>query len=198
MKVFFDTEFTGLHQNTTLISIGCVTQDGRTFYAETRDYDLSQVDDWIQHNVIDNLLLGPRDEPYPTEIVKPADETVKCYTHQLGGFLKDWLESVCPSGQIEMWSDVLPYDWVLFCNLFGGTPDVVYYIPFDLATLLKVKGVDPDVNREKFAEAPDGPKHNALWDAKVIKACWWNATSIGDRQPHVPWRDDGWADVAGI
>lgn len=52
MKVFFDTEFTGLHKNTTLISLGCVDENGRTFYAEFTDYDKSQVDDWINENVI--------------------------------------------------------------------------------------------------------------------------------------------------
>ena len=54
MRIFFDTEFTGLHQNTTLISIGCIDENGRTFYAESTDYDRSQVDDWIQKNVITN------------------------------------------------------------------------------------------------------------------------------------------------
>ncbi len=33
-KVFFDTEFTGLRQQTTLISIGLVAETGETFYAE--------------------------------------------------------------------------------------------------------------------------------------------------------------------
>jgi DNA polymerase III epsilon subunit-like protein len=32
-KIFFDTEFTGLHQKTTLISIGLVSECGKTFYA---------------------------------------------------------------------------------------------------------------------------------------------------------------------
>lgn len=41
MNIFFDTEFTGLHKNTTLISIGCVDENGRTFYAELTDYDES-------------------------------------------------------------------------------------------------------------------------------------------------------------
>ena len=36
MKLFFDTEFTGLHQATTLISLGIIAEDGRTF----RDRDL--------------------------------------------------------------------------------------------------------------------------------------------------------------
>ena len=58
MKIFFDTEFTGLHQNTTLISIGCVAEDERTFYAENRYYNRKQVDDWIQKNVIGNLKFN--------------------------------------------------------------------------------------------------------------------------------------------
>ena len=58
MKVFFDTEFTGLHQNTTLISIGMVAEDGQaSFYAEFTDYDQSQIDDWLQSNVVDKLSL---------------------------------------------------------------------------------------------------------------------------------------------
>ena len=56
-KVFFDCEFTGLHQNTTLISIGLIAETGQTFYAELTDYDKSQIDEWLQTNVIDNLAL---------------------------------------------------------------------------------------------------------------------------------------------
>ena len=56
-KIFFDTEFTGLHQNTTLISIGLVSECGKTFYAEFTDYDQKQVDEWIKNNVIANLTL---------------------------------------------------------------------------------------------------------------------------------------------
>ena len=52
MKVFFDCEFTGLHQFTTLISIGCVTENSDVFYAELDDYNVSQVDEWVQENVI--------------------------------------------------------------------------------------------------------------------------------------------------
>ena len=57
MKVYFDTEFTGLQKDTDLISIGFVSENGKTFYAEFTDYDESKCDDWIQKNVIDNLIL---------------------------------------------------------------------------------------------------------------------------------------------
>jgi len=75
-----------------------------------------------------------------------------------------------------MWSDCLSYDWVLFNQLWGhafSIPKNIYYIPFDICTLFKVKGIDPDINRERFLEWPDSEqKHNALWDARVIKACY--------------------------
>lgn len=57
MKLFFDTEFTGLHKDTTLISLGMVDEDGRTFYAEFNDYDKSQCDEWIQKNVHNSSLI---------------------------------------------------------------------------------------------------------------------------------------------
>ena len=42
MKIFFDTEFTGLHKDTTLISIGLIDKYGRTLYGEFSDYDESK------------------------------------------------------------------------------------------------------------------------------------------------------------
>ena len=62
MRIFFDTEFTGLHKNTTLISLGCVDEEGRTFYAEFTDYEKQQVDCWINENVIKNLIQGDYEE----------------------------------------------------------------------------------------------------------------------------------------
>ena len=168
MKVFFDTEFTGLHQNTTLISIGCVAEDGRTFYAEFDDYARDQCDDWIKNHVIANLLYKGEYGPFAgtSEWFMRSDKRIIRAVFSL------WLSQL---GSVEMWSDCLAYDWVLFCELFGGAfhiPQNVYYIPFDLATLFKVMGIDPDINREEFSGMSGGPKHNALWDAQVIKACY--------------------------
>ena len=117
-----------------------------------------------------------------------ANTTVKGNTECIQRHLHNWIIHLAyigiptseiedgkrKSGIVEIWSDCLAYDWVLFCQLFGGAfgiPKEIYYIPFDLCTLLRAKGIDPDVNREKFAEMEGGEKHNALWDARVIKAC---------------------------
>jgi hypothetical protein len=79
---------------------------------------------------------------------------------------------------VQIISDCYAYDWVLFNQLWGHafkTPTKIIYIPLDLSTFLHVVGVDPDVNREDFSgidqSIPAG-KHNALWDAKIIKLCW--------------------------
>lgn len=170
MKIFFDTEFTGLHQNTTLISIGLVAEDGRTFYAEFTDYDKTQVDDWIQENVIKNLLFDNKickDRKHLDNI----DVWVVGNTNVVKNDLENWLSQF---DKIEMWSDCLSYDWVLFNQLWGhafNIPGNIYYIPFDLCTLFKVKGIDPDINRESFCGVK-GNKHNSLHDAYVIKACY--------------------------
>ncbi|GAB7057366.1 polyadenylate-specific 3'-exoribonuclease AS [Paenibacillus sp. YK5] len=169
MKVFFDTEFTGLHQNTTLISIGLIAEDGRTFYAELTDYDKNQVDEWIQKNVIDNLIIHNSRKNY--YYVTDTDEIYLGDSEKIRRKLTEWIEQY---ESVEVWSDCLSYDWVLFNQLFGhafNIPKNVYYIPFDICTLMKIKGVDPDVNREEFA-GMTGEKHNALHDAKVIKACY--------------------------
>ncbi len=168
-KIFFDTEFTGLHQNTTLISIGLIAETGQTFYAELTDYDKSQINEWLQTNVIDNLTLTSRENMQHT---KDIHTYVKCDISNLKGFLTKWLEQF---GEVEIWSDCLSYDWVLFNQIFGhafNIPKNVYYIPFDICTLFYAKGIDADVSREVFAEMLEGSqKHNALWDAKVIRQC---------------------------
>lgn len=176
MKVFFDTEFTGLHQNTTLISIGCVSESGREFYAELTDYDESQIDGWLKLNVIGNLIYGgeTKENRWFTE---GAHVGIKGDSIFVADVLSGWLGGHFGDGKVVMISDCLAYDWVLFCQLFGGAlhvPPFVHYVPLDLSTLLWSSGVDPDVNREEFAgqiKSDSTKKHNALWDAKVIKRC---------------------------
>lgn len=172
MKIYFDTEFTGLHQNTTLISIGMVSEDGRTFYAEFEDYDRFQVDTWIEQNVIKNLCLS-KECDYQRVYTDRDSLHVRLWSvkDDIAYHLAIWLEQF---DQIEMWSDCLAYDWILFRELLSNTGYIwnrIYYIPFDISTLFKFNGIDPDINREEFAEI-EGAKHNALHDAKVIKACW--------------------------
>ena len=163
-KLFFDTEFTGLHQGTTLISLGIYSESGYFFYAELTDYDESQINDWLRENVI--AKLGP---------IKGGKEDVTyCVgnTATIKEALVSWLSQF---DKVQMWSDCLAYDWVLFCQIFGhafNIPSKIYYIPFDICTLFASKGIDPDINREEFAGVTSEQKHNAAWDAFVIYKCY--------------------------
>ena len=174
-KIFFDTEFTGLHQKTTLISIGLVAETGETFYAEFTDYDESQVDEWIRENVISKLLLR---KILPNGgVLKDKDKVrVLGNTELISQKLYEWFTQF---HKVEMWSDCLAYDWVLFCSLFEtalAIPLHIYYIPFDICTLFKIKGIDSDICREDFAFNGEitayQSKHFALFDAQVIKKCY--------------------------
>ena len=179
-KVFFDTEFTGLHKGTTLISIGCVADSGETFYAELTDYDKSQLNDWLNENVISGLFLTNKltSTGYYGSYDKLRVLGNKDFVQTK---LLDWLNQF---EQVEIWSDCLADDWVLFNDIFGTAFDIpknVYYIPFDICTLFKIKGIDPDINREIFAfdkmTKDSGHKHEALWDATVIQKCYEKLTN---------------------
>jgi|SRR3972149_2144130 len=185
-KVFFDTEFSGLHQNTTLISIGLISECGKTFYAELNDYDKTQIDDWLQVNVINNLKFKEpktgEDEYYvatrsdenkaPNDLYKSYSLELRDNKRVVSFQLLQWLEQF---EKVEMWSDCLAYDWVLFNQLFGhafNIPKNVYYIPFDISTMFKLKGIDADISRKEFSGLTTEVEHNSLSDTKMIKACY--------------------------
>ena len=49
MKIIFaDTEFTGEHSKTTLVSAGFVTLDNKKLYITLNDYNKDQVTPWLK------------------------------------------------------------------------------------------------------------------------------------------------------
>ena len=176
MNVYFDTEFTGLHKDTTLISIGLVADNGRKFYAEFTDYDKSQCDDWIKTNVLDNLLLH-LSGIYPEDEKQVITIGTKDYIKEK---LKSWLESF--KEDIQLVSDCCHYDMVLFIDLFDSAfniPECVSPVCYDINIDIANKICDGDhkcafnLSREYILKDNgvfiEGDKHNSLYDAKVIK-----------------------------
>lgn len=180
MNLYFDTEFTGLHKDTTLVSIGIVAENGKKFYAEFSDCDESQCDDWIKENVLKYTILGGNDtlvkrlgEDSDTTAVLGSKADIR---YELGEWLKQFDE-------VQFVSDVCHYDMVLLIDIFGTA--------FDLPK--NVSAVCHDINqdiakhygiseREAFDKSREdivselcggfiaGDKHNALYDTEVIKA----------------------------
>lgn len=166
-KIFFDFEFTGLHQNTTPISFGAVTEKNKSFYYAFTDYDKSQIDEWIESNVIKNLYL---------------DKDTKCDFYAFGTkdkFKRLFLDFLKETpGIYEFYGDVLSYDWILlnsllatYYNSYPKLPEEIYYIPFDISTIMKIKDIDPDISREELSGIKYN-QHNALEDAIIIKLCY--------------------------
>jgi len=180
MRIFWDSEFTGLHQNTTLISIGFVTESNHTFYGECTDFDPKQVDEWVEKNVLSNLLFMkwmPTTQTITPTVTMPYEHVSKKSTEVCGtskhivNYLEKWLQQFKP---VQLWGDVCNYDWVLLSELWGGgmnIPKWLSYAPGDISTLFYLAGLDPiHNNREDFAGVKSkDKKHNALWDAIIAK-----------------------------
>ena len=180
MNIYIDTEFTGLHQCTTLISLGIITEDNQGFYAEFTNYDKSQLNPWLEENVISNLLMSNNKQCNLEDFELSSLHMSLGDTDLICKELSEWLSAVYVSVKEPLCPvlDVGQYDMVLFNQIFGHAykvPGYINYIPFDVATLFKVKGINPDIVRETFVDIDSANKkykHNALWDAYVTKKCW--------------------------
>lgn len=176
MKIFFDTEFTGLHKDTSLISIGLVSEDGREFYGEIEGIDVAAQDEWLQQNVFANTICyGEKD----------IDNIIERSSYFVGTkdviakYLKTWLSQF---DDVLLVSDVSHYDFVLFIDLFGGAFDLpenvcpsCHDINQDIASYYFIEEKDAfDFSREQILNDNgifvSGDKHNAIYDARVIKA----------------------------
>lgn len=171
MTLFYDSEFTGLTADSTLISLAFIDESGRSFYAEFSDFNRSQCDDWIATNVLSHCeWIDTGTEPF----IRTVGEETQCYGDSalVRQHLGDWLSTY---QQAEVWADCHAYDWVLLCQLFGGAfqlPKSLFYMPMDLVTLLRLKGIDPDIDRNQLSGLANAVRHNALDDAHLLRACY--------------------------
>lgn len=189
--VCFDTEFTGLRKDTSLISIGMIDNVGRTLYIEIEDYDKNQIDEWTEKNVISNLIHPEINKRNKYEWV------ISCKKNEAYKYILSWLKPIVRDGDryIQFVSDVSHYDMVLLLDLLipeGKTAiDIPSYIsPYcidinqEISLLLGITAKEAfDINRENFVydilSQSDDPfrfnflnnakKHNSLFDARVIK-----------------------------
>lgn len=176
-RVFFDLEFTSLHQRAEPISLGMVTDSGpQTLYCEFTDYDPGLVNAWVDENVLPKLRLSKMGAHFGA-IAGSLEYrgNRRMVATPLAHWLIDLWRETGGGPALEMWGDVLAYDWVLFCELLGGSqnlPPHVHYIPFDIATLFKLKGIDPDTDRAAFVGADPTFQHDSLQDAALTGLCY--------------------------
>lgn len=101
MKFWFDTEFIEDGRTIDLISIGVVGEDGRQYYAECEECDLTKASTWIIENVIPKL----KGRAKPRTVIA-----------------RELIEFMGESP--EIWAYYADYDWVALCQLFGTMMDL--------------------------------------------------------------------------
>ena len=187
--LYFDTEFTGLSNGTTPISIGVVSNNNETFYGETTDFDRTKVDAWIQCNVVDKLILG--DKVREKKAFRSRDNhsnTMVCGSKDfVGEELLMWVNRISNGGSVDditLVSDVPYYDLVMLCDMAYANNGLA--MPYNFACCIDLNqmiaehyGVSIakafDMSREDIivdmgGELPFGEKHTSLYDAKVMKS----------------------------
>lgn len=180
MKYFIDTEFIeGFHKPLfgkkrhfiDLISIGIVCDDGREYYAISKEFNPKMADSWVRQNVISKLPernVSFNDSPRMRQeaILWKSNQEITAdilnffYCGYADGF---W---AAPSG-IEVYGYYADYDWVLFCSLFGRMIDLPKGFPmycFDLKQMMDERGLDSGWKKKNCPDPTN--EHNALEDAR--------------------------------
>jgi len=167
MRYWLDTEFIEDGKTIDLISIGIVAEDGREYYAEAQDVDLSRASAWVQENVMPHLWSR-----------QPDKRNANAWSRDggVGGLLPKRhiasdVRSFCDPeqyGKPEFWGYYADYDWVVLCQLFGTMMDLPKGWPMycrDIKQMADDRG-NPQLPKEGKDE------HHALADARWNKRAW--------------------------
>jgi len=165
MLIFFDTEFSDLEPGCRLISIGLVSENGQTFYAELSDtYQPYQCSSFVRTEVLPLLEGGPAQLSW----------------EHLQLDLRNWIESI---GQpVTLACDSLSWDWPWITQIFsppGAWPCNLAHRP----ELLKQE--DYFLQAVEEGHVSGLRRHHALDDAKANYLAWFaiNRPNLAEHNP---------------
>lgn len=163
MKYFFDTEFIEHATGIQLVSIGMVSEDGRTFYAESSIFDERLADDWVKGHVLNSLKFSPHHAIQGVHL--PAPNVTEVFGSE--SYIKRMiLNFIGKDESPEFYAYYASYDWVVFARIFGRMIDLPKTFPMwviDLKQMMWERGLTTEWKRENLPD-PIG-EHNALVDA---------------------------------
>lgn len=154
MRYFFDTEFMEDGLRIELLSIGVVDENGRQFYAENAEADLSRANEWVIDNVVPHLWRTKRHEDVGWGRGGPAGGLMT--RAEIGRELRRFVGE-----RPEFWAYYADYDWVAICQLYGRMVDLPESWPMFCRDVkqLAVEFGDPTLPEQSSTE------HHALDDA---------------------------------
>jgi len=165
MKFFLDTEFIATRGTLELISVGIYCENGRSFYAESSEYDVSLFSQWHYDNIQPGLKFFDQEEIDMVDVGDNGDVDVYGTYKYIGTQLKDWVNDIIAecdtSNKPEFWGWFCSTDWVLFCWLFGDSlVDIPKPWPQWCRDILQ------EIHGPFHLPTKSGVNHNALDDAK--------------------------------
>lgn len=158
MNIFIDTEFSEGPDHLSLISLGMVTANGDTFYAEVVDHDDARACKWVQENVLTKLLRNGAESPKPQG--KGLHFRHSGSHDSIAVRALDWVDAL--TFDPVFWGYFADYDWVLFCRLFGSMLNMPKGWP-QLCLDVKQECLRLGISKNMFPDATN--LHNALDDA---------------------------------
>lgn len=163
-KYFIDTEFIEDGVTIDLVSIALVAEDGREFYAESTEADLSKANDWVKENVIAHLWSRQADKSAFNAWSRDGGKGGLLTRRQI---VSELFVFCSPEqyGKPEFYGYYSAYDHVALCQLFGRMIDLPTGWPMftnDIKQLCVSLG-DPQLPEQGKGE------HHALLDARWNK-----------------------------
>lgn len=146
VKYFYDTEFIEDGVTIDLVSIGIVAEDGREYYAVSREFDPTRANPWVKDNVLSQL-------PSLGDPVWKSRQTIR---QEVYAFLH------APKDRPQLWAWVGAYDHVVLAQLWGDMTALPKSMPRytrDLRQHWELAG------RPQLPPAPANA-HDALADAR--------------------------------
>lgn len=178
MKYFYDTEFIEDGKTIDLISIGVVAEDGREYYAISREFNQgkAKANDWVRKNVL--AKLPPR---YIYEHTSPnLREQSKAWKSRFT--IKEEIIDFIHGPNIELWAHFAAYDHVVLAQLCGTMQNWPPGWPMytnDIKQFGHMLGVE-DIDLPPMPES----EHHALADAKWDKVAYEYLKDIYDGKGH--------------
>lgn len=168
---FLDTEFIEDGKTIDLVSIALVCEDGREFYAESKEADLSKASVWVHENVISNLWHKQPDKSEFNAWIRDGGVGGLMSRAEISSAIKGFLnpEELADIPKPVFWGYFADYDWVVFCQLFGTMMQLPKGMPMfcnDIKQLCDSHG------NPRLPEQGKG-EHNALADARWNKQAYY-------------------------
>lgn len=160
MKYFYDTEFIEDGKTIDLISIGIVAEDGRTYYAISKEFREKRASQWVKDNVL--KYLPPRKVNPMYESPRIVEESRAWKSREQ---IKNDILVFIGEDTPEFWAYYADYDHVALCQLFGTMMDLPKGWPMYTRD---IKQLCDSVGNPRLPEQLES-EHHALLDARWTK-----------------------------